>query len=147
MGIMRGYLLAPSRALHFLLILLGMFVAQSASNAVLVRNQSNYVYPANGDSIGIPMMGMIFHHVVVVVLLLVTMLVMRLGRIGRVIGYLLGSLLSLGYLVQIYFWGDANHYPIGLAQAGVGVLLAGYLYLEYRRVSAPSGLPQPRQGD
>lgn len=133
MGIMRGYLLAPSRALHFLLILLGMFVAQGASNAVLVRNQSNDLYPANGDSIGIPMMGMIFYHVVVVVLLLVTMLVIRLGRIGRLIGYLLGSLLSLGYLVQLRDWGDANHYLIGIAQASIGIMLLAYLYLEYRR--------------
>lgn len=138
MGIMRGYLLAPSRALHFLLILLGMFVAQGASNAVRVRNQSNDVYPANGDSIGIPMMGMIFYHVVVVVLLLVTMLVIRLGRIGRVIGYLLGSLLSLGYLVQLRDWGDANHYLIGIAQASIGIMLLAYLYLEYRRANGPS---------
>lgn len=104
MGIMRGYLLAPSRALHFLLILLGMFVAQGASNAVLVRNQANYLYPANGDSIG----------------------------------YLLGSLLSLGYLVQLRDWGDANHYLIGIAQASIGIMLLAYLYLEYRRANGPS---------
>ena len=50
-------ILAPSRWLHGLLNLLATFIALEVSESIFVRNQSNYVYPADGDSIGIPLMG------------------------------------------------------------------------------------------
>lgn len=126
----------PRRLLHFLVILFGMFAAQVASNAVLVRNQSNYVYPADGDSISIPMMGMMLNHIVMIILLMLAMLSLRTGRAGRVVGYVLLLLICLAYWVQILDWSDVNHYPIGLAQGAVGFLVAGYGYLEFRRVGS-----------
>ena len=56
--------LAPSRWVHGLLNLLVTFIALEVSESIFVRNQSNYVYPADGDSIGIPLMGILFYNVV-----------------------------------------------------------------------------------
>lgn len=130
---------APHRGMHLLAIVIGMFLAQWAAQVVLVRNQENRVYPSDGDSIGIPMIGLLSYHLLVLLLLLIAMAVIRAGVIGRVLGYSLLALSSLGYLVQILDWGDPNHYPIGLAQGVVGVQLLAYLFLEYRRWTGTAG--------
>lgn len=130
--------LAPSRWVHGLFNLLATFVAMLVSEAVLVRNQSNYVYPADGDSISIPLMGMAFYNIVALMLLLIGMGLVRGGFIARWSGYLLLAVTALGYLVQIIDWGDPLHYEIGLAQASLGVIILGYLVLEIRRRSLRS---------
>ncbi len=125
--------LAPSRWVHGLFNLLATFIALEVSESILVRNQSNYVYPSDGDSIGIPLMGMAFYNVVALVLLLIGMGMVRQNVVVRWAGYLLLVLTALGYLVQILDWGDPLHYEIGLAQASLGVTILVYLYLEIRR--------------
>ena len=125
--------LAPSRWVHGLINLIATFVVLEVSESVLVRNQSNYVYPADGDSIGIPLMGMAFYNVVALVLLLIGMGMVRANVVVRWSGYGLLAVTALGYLVQIIDWGDPLHYEIGLAQASLGVTILGYLYLEIRR--------------
>ena len=109
------------------------FVALEVSESIFVRNQRNYVYPADGDSIGIPLMGIALYNVVALFLLLIGMGIVRQGAIARWSGYLLLVLIALGYLVQILDWGDPLHYEIGIAQASLGVTILGYLYLEIRR--------------
>ena len=126
-------ILAPSRWVHGLLNLLATFVALEVSESIFVRNQSNYVYPADGDSIGIPLMGILFYNVVALILLLIGMGMVRQNAFLRWVGYLLIVVTALGYLVQIHDWGDPLHYEIGLAQASLGVMILGYLYLEIRR--------------
>jgi hypothetical protein len=78
-------------------------------------------------------MGMAFYSVLSLVLLAVGMALVRRGTLARWSGHLLIFLLALGYLVQIADWGDPLHYEIGLAQGSLGLLLCGYMYLEYRR--------------
>ena len=126
-------ILAPSRWVHGLLNLLATFIALEVSESIFVRNQSNYVYPADGDSIGIPLMGILFYNVVALILLLIGMGMVRQDALLRWVGYLLIVVTALGYLVQIRDWGDPLHYEIGLAQGSLGLLLCGYMYLEYRR--------------
>ncbi|MBU3672530.1 MAG: cytochrome ubiquinol oxidase subunit I [Sinobacteraceae bacterium] len=116
-----------------MLNLLATFVALEVSEAVLVRNQSNGVYPADGDSIGIPLMGIMFYGILSLAFLLFAMGLVRRGVVVRWLSYVLLVLIALGYLVQIADWADALHYPIGLAQAGLGIPILGYLYLEIRR--------------
>jgi hypothetical protein len=125
--------LAPSRWLHFPLNIIATVVALLYSESILVRNQTDEVYPPEGDSIGIPLMGMAFYSVLSLVLLLVGMGLVRRGTFARWSGHLLIFLLALGYLVQIADWGDPLHYEIGLAQGSLGLLLCGYMYLEFRR--------------
>ena len=125
--------LAPSRWVHGLLNLLVTFIALEVSESIFVRNQSNYVYPADGDSIGIPLMGIALYNVVALILLLIGMGMVRQNAFLRWVGYLLIVVTALGYLVQIRDWGDPLHYEIGLAQASLGVMILGYLYLEIRR--------------
>jgi len=125
--------LAPSRWVHGLLNLLATFIALEVSESIFVRNQSNYVYPADGDSIGIPLMGIMLYNVVALILLLIGMGMVRQDALLRWVGYLLIVVTALGYLVQIRDWGDPLHYEIGLAQASLGVMILGYLYLEIRR--------------
>lgn len=125
--------MAPSRWVHGLFNLFATFIALEVSESILVRNQSNYVYPSDGDSIGIPLMGMAFYNVVALVLLLIGMGMVRQNVVVRWAGYLLLVLTALGYLVQILDWGDPLHYEIGLAQASLGVTILVYLYLEIRR--------------
>ena len=125
--------LAPSRWVHGLLNLLVTFIALEVSESIFVRNQSNYVYPADGDSIGIPLMGIALYNVVALILLLIGMGMVRQNAFLRWVGYLLIVVTALGYLVQILDWGDPLHYEIGLAQASLGVMILGYLYLEIRR--------------
>jgi len=124
--------LAPSRWVHGLLNLLATFIALEVSESIFVRNQSNYVYPADGDSIGIPLMGIMLYNVVALILLLIGMGMVRQDALLRWVGYLLIVVTALGYLVQIRDWGDPLHYEIGLAQASLGVMILGYLYLEIR---------------
>ena len=126
-------ILAPSRWLHGLLNLLATFIALEVSESIFVRNQNNNVYPADGDSIGIPLMGILFYNVVALILLLIGMGMVRQDALLRWVGYLLIVVTALGYLVQILDWGDPLHYEIGLAQASLGVMILGYLYLEIRR--------------
>ena len=129
----REKFLAPSRWVHGLLNLLLTFVALEVSEAVLVRNQSNDVYPSDGDSIGIPLMGMMFYGLFSLACLLFAMVLVRQGSGVRWFGYVLLVLITLGYLIQIVDWADPLHYEIGLAQAGLGIPVLGYLYLEIRR--------------
>jgi len=129
----RETFLAPTRWVHGLLNLFLTFVALEVSKAVIVRNQSNEVYPADGDSIGIPLMGMMFGGILSLLGLLVGMGLVRRGAVGRWMAYALLLLIALGYLVQIGDWADPLHYEIGLAQAGLGIPILGYLYLETRR--------------
>lgn len=124
---------APNRALHGFLVLIGIVGSMWVSEAILVRNQSNYVYPPDGDSIGIPLMGMMFYNIAVFLLLLIVFSIVRGGRVGRAIGMALAGLLSLGHLMQILDWADANHFLIGLAQGFVGAQMLVYVVLEYRR--------------
>ena len=126
-------LLAPSRWVHSLLNLVANFVALEVSQAVLVRNQRNYVYPSDGDSIGIPLMGMMLYGVFSLICLLLAMGLVRRGFVARWISYGLLVLIALGYLVQIVGWADPLHYGIGLAQAALGSLILAYLFLEIRR--------------
>ena len=125
--------LAPSRWVHGLLNAVAAFVALEVAEAILARNQSNEVYPADGDSIGIPLMGMMLYSIVALVFLLIGMLLGRRGVVARWSGYLLMVLVALGYLAQLTDWADPLHYEIGLAQASLGVLVLGYLSLEIRR--------------
>ena len=125
--------LAPSRWVHGLLNAVAAFVALEVAEAILARNQSNEVYPADGDSIGIPLMGMMLSSIVALVFLLIGMLLVRRGVVARWSGYLLMVLVALGYLAQLADWADPLHYEIGLAQASLGVLVLGYLCLEIRR--------------
>jgi len=53
------------------------FIALEVSESIFVRNQSNYVYPADGDSIGIPLMGIMLYEVVALILLLIGMGMVR----------------------------------------------------------------------
>lgn len=119
--------------MHGLLNVVATFIALQVSESILVRNQRNYVYPADGDSIAIPLMGMAFYNVVALIMLLMGMGMIRQNVVLRWTGYLLLALAALGYLVQIHDWGDPLHYEIGLAQASLGVMILGYLYLEIRR--------------
>lgn len=125
--------LAPSRWVHGLLNAVAAFVALGVAEAILARNQSNEVYPADGDSIGIPLMGMMLYSIFALVFLLIGMLLVRRGVVARWSGYLLMVLVALGYLAQLADWADPLHYEIGLAQASLGVLVLGYLSLEIRR--------------
>lgn len=125
--------LAPSRWIHGLLNLLATFIALNISQSILVRNQTNEVYPPEGDSIGIPLMGMASYNVLALILLLIGMSMIRRGAIARWLGYLLLAVAALGYIVQIHDWGDPLHYEIGIAQSSLGVMILGYLYLEIRR--------------
>ena len=93
--------LAPSRWLHFPLNIIATVVALLYSESILVRNQTNEVYPPESDSIGIPLMGMAFYSVLSLVLLPVGMALVRRGTFARWSGHLLIFLLALGYLVQI----------------------------------------------
>jgi len=129
----REKFLAPSRWFHGILDPLLTFVAPAVPEAVLVRNQSNYVYPSDGDSIGIPLMGMMFYGIFSLACLLFAMGLVRRGAVARWVGYSLLALIALGYLIQIVDWADPLHYEIGLAQAGLGIPVLGYLYLEIRR--------------
>ena len=133
LSLIRQKFLAPSRWVHGLFNLIATFVVLEVSESVLVRNQSNYVYPADGDSIGIPLMGMAFYNVAALILLLIGMGMVRQNIVVRWAGYLLLILTALGYLVQILDWSDPLHYEIGIAQASLGVTILGYLYLEIRR--------------
>lgn len=130
---LREKLLAPSRWVHGLLNLFLTFVAFEVSEAVLVRNQRNYVYPSDGDSIGIPLMGMMFYGLFSLLCLAFAFGLVRRGAVARWMGYVLLVLIAVGYLVQIVDWADPLHYEIGLAQADLGLPILGYLYLEVRR--------------
>ena len=129
----REKFLAPTRWVHGLLNIVLTFVALEVSEAVLVRNQSNEVYPADGDSIGIPLMGMMFYGIFSLLCLCFAFGLVRRGSVARWMGYALLLLIALGYLVQIVDWADPLHYEIGLAQAGLGIPILGSLYLEIRR--------------
>jgi hypothetical protein len=94
----REEFLAPSRWVHGLLNLLLTFVALAVSEAVLVRNQRNYVYPSDGDSIGIPLMGMMFYGLFSLACFLFAMGLVRRGSGVRWFGYALLGLIALGYL-------------------------------------------------
>jgi hypothetical protein len=130
---LREQFLAPSRWVHGLLNLAATYVALEISEAILVRNLYNDVYPIEADSIGIPLMGMMLYAIVSLICLFFAMGLVRQSSGVRWIGYTLLVLIALGYLVQVLDWGDALHYPIGVAQASLGVLILAYLYLEIRR--------------
>jgi hypothetical protein len=94
------------------------FVALAVSEAVLVRNQRNYVYPSDGDSIGIPLMAMMFSGLFSLACLVFAMGLVPRGSGVRWVGYALLVLGALGCLVQIVDWADPSYYEIGLAQSG-----------------------------
>ena len=130
---LREQFLAPSRWVHGLLNLATTYVALEISEAILVRNLYNDVYPIEADSIGIPLMGMMLYAIVSLICLFFAMGLVRQSSGVRWIGYTLLVLIALGYLVRILDWADALHYEIGVAQASLGVLILVYLYLEIRR--------------
>jgi hypothetical protein len=129
----RESFLAPSRSVHAIFNIVATLVSLKVSEAILVRNQRNYVYPADGDSIGIPLVGMMFYSILSLGFLLFGMLLVRQRSGIRWLGYALLVLIAVGYLIQILDWADPLHYGIGLAQASLGALVFVYLCLEMRR--------------
>jgi len=60
----------PSRWMHFSLNVLAMIVASEISEHILMRNGINGAYPPEADSIGIPLMGMMFQNIGALLVLL-----------------------------------------------------------------------------
>jgi hypothetical protein len=124
--------LAPSHWLHFFLNVIAMLIALEVSGAVLVRNLRDNVYPMEADSIGIPLMGMMFGDIVALVILLFGMrLARKEARIWIGCGVL--GLLAWWHFIEFFDWADPRHYEIGIAQASLGLPLLLIIYLEIRR--------------
>lgn len=134
----------PARRLYLPLTAVVMYGSMSVANYILVRNQSNSVYPAEGDSIGIPLMGLMFQHVLSFLFVGVAMALLRSGRVVHWVGVALMATVILGYLSQALGWTDLLHYPIALGLGAVVILLVTYTYFEnrgYRRRVRDSNPP------
>ena len=109
-----------------------MLIALEVSEAVLVRNLRDNVYPMDADSIGIPLMGMMFGDIGALFILLFGM---RLARqeAGIWIGSGVLGLLAGWHFIEFFDWADPRHYEIGIAQASLGFPPLLIIYLEIRR--------------
>ena len=122
----------PSRWIHFSLYVLAIVIASEVSEYILVRNGINGVYPPEADSIGIPLMGMMFQNTGALLVLLFGMSLSRQEE-GTWLGCGVIALGSVWSFSQITGWMDPLHYEIGLAQGSLGMLPLIFVALEIRR--------------
>lgn len=122
----------PSRWSHSLLNVLAVFIAIEVSEAVLVRNAMNGVYPPEADSIGIPLMGMMFQNIGALLVLFFGMALLRQDD-GLWLGCIVIALGSFWSIPQVLRWMDPLHYEISLVQGGLFLLPLVFIALEIRR--------------
>ncbi len=126
-------LVRPSRGMHCILNVIAVFIALEISESVLVRNGLSGAYPAEADSIGIPLMGIMFHNVGALLLALYGIGLSRQEDIGPWLGCGVIALSTLWSFSQAPGWIDPLHYEIALAQGSLGILPLIYAALEIRR--------------
>jgi len=122
----------PSRWMHFSLNVLAMIVASEVSEHILVRNGIDGVYSPETDSIGIPLMGMMFQNIGALFVLLFGMSLSRQEE-GTWLGCGVLALGSVWSFSQVAPWMDPLHYEIGLAQGSLGIPPLIFVALEIRR--------------
>lgn len=125
-------LMLPSRWAHCLLNLIAVFIALEISEAILLRNAMNGVYPPEADSIGIPLVGMMFQNIGAILVLFFGMAILRQDD-GPWLGCIVIAVGSFWSIPQVLRWMDPLHYEISLAQSSLVLLPLAFIALEVRR--------------
>ena len=102
---------------RLLVILAALLAANATSFFVLSSNQEAGVYPANADSIGIPVMEMLAVSTLIFLLLASALYVPKKGLAGTAVGLLLAVSAVAVSSIMVLSWAIPNHYSIAIASS------------------------------
>jgi hypothetical protein len=132
---------------RFLVLVAALCTVNLATWIVVTANQGAGLYPADADSIGIPLLGTLFASALVILPLAAIAFIPQNTRVGVLCArgkpqvVAVYSLLGLMYLLVGLFallgftyWAMTHHYAIGSSYAALLVVLSGFLVGDVRRV-------------